>query len=119
MRAYQDRFVWEPGLALRDWRYVVRIANISIPALVNGTMTPPNLLIQLMSRALDRMPSLKGCVPIWYMNRTMYSFLRIQGLTSSTNAVTVQPALNQFENGFEGVPIRRVDQLLNTEAQVI
>jgi hypothetical protein len=53
------------------------------------------------------------------MNRTMYSFLRIQGLTSSTNAVTVQPALNQFENGFEGVPIRRVDQLLNTEAQVI
>jgi hypothetical protein len=64
MRAYQDRFVWEPGLALRDWRYVVRIANISIPALVNGTMTPPNLLIQLMSRALDRMPSLKGCVPI-------------------------------------------------------
>jgi hypothetical protein len=52
------------------------------------------------------------------MNRTIYSFLRLQGLTNSTNAVTVQPALNQFENGFEGVPIRRLDQLLNTEAAI-
>jgi hypothetical protein len=52
------------------------------------------------------------------MNRTVYSFLRLQGLTKSANAVTVQPALNQFELGFEGVPIRRVDQCLNTEAIV-
>jgi hypothetical protein len=52
------------------------------------------------------------------MNRTLYSFLRLQGLSRSNAAVTIQPALNQFELGFEGVPIRRVDQLLNTESQV-
>ncbi len=116
MRAYQDRFVWEPGLALRDWRYVVRIANNSVTALTTNA-SPPNL-VTLMSRSLDRIPSLKGCNPVFYMNRTAYSFLRLQGLTNSTNAVTVQPALNQFELGFEGVPIRRCDQLLNTEAQI-
>jgi hypothetical protein len=116
MRAYQDRFVWEPGLALRDWRYVVRIANIQVSSLV--TNSSPANLITLMSRALDRIPSLKGCMPVWYMNRTAYSFLRLQGLSNSTNAVTVQPALNQFENGFEGVPIRRCDQLLNTEGTI-
>jgi hypothetical protein len=71
-----------------------------------------------MSRALDRMPSLKGCRPVFYMNRTLYSFLRLQGLSRSNQAVTIQPALNQFEMGFEGVPIRRCDQLLNTEAQI-
>lgn len=116
MRAYQDRFVWEPGLALRDWRYVVRIANCSTTALTTNT-SPPNL-VTLMSRSLDRIPSLKGCSPVLYMNRTAYSFLRLQGLTNSANAVTVQPALNQFELGFEGVPIRRCDQLLTTEAQI-
>jgi len=116
MRAYQDRFVWEPGLALRDWRYVVRIANIQVSALTTN-VSPANI-ITLMSRALDRIPSLKGCMPVWYMNRTGYSFMRLQGLTNSANAVTVQPALNQFELGFEGVPIRRVDQLLNTEATI-
>src|SRR5271154_5733566 len=116
MRAYQDRFVWEPGLALRDWRYVVRIANIQVSALTTN-VSPANI-ITLMSRALDRIPSLKGCMPVWYMNRTGYSFMRLQGLTNSANAVTVQPALNQFELGFEGVPIRRVDQLLNSEATI-
>jgi hypothetical protein len=116
MRAYQDRFVWEPGLALRDWRYAVRIANINVPNLVTNITTPD--LISAMSRALDRLPSLKGVRPVFYMNRTLYSFLRLQGLNKSSNAVTVQPALNQFELGFEGVPIRRVDQLLNTEAAI-
>lgn len=116
MRAYQDRFVWEPGLALRDWRYAVRICNINVPNLVSNITTPD--LISAMSRALDRLPSLKGVRPVFYMNRTLYSFLRLQGLNKSSNAVTVQPALNQFELGFEGVPIRRVDQLLNTEAAI-
>jgi hypothetical protein len=50
MRAYQDRFVWEPGLALRDWRYVVRIANIQVSALTTN-VSPANI-ITLMSRAL-------------------------------------------------------------------
>ena len=116
MRAYQDRFVWEPGLALRDWRYVVRLANLSVTALTTNS-SPPNL-VTLMSRSLDRIPSLKGCSPTFYMNRTLYSFLRLQGLTNSANAVTVQPALNQFELGFEGVAIRRCDQLLNTETAI-
>jgi hypothetical protein len=116
MRAYQDRFVWEPGLALRDWRYAVRIANIGVPTLVSTTTTPD--MISAMSRALDRLPSLKGCTPVWYMNRTCYSFIRLQAMNRSQSAVTLQPALNQFELGFEGVPIRRVDQLINTEAQI-
>lgn len=116
MRAYQDRFVWEPGLAVRDWRYAVRIANIGVPGLVAAVTTPD--LISAMSRSLDRLPSLKGVKPVFYMNRTLYSFMRLQGLNKSSAAVTVQPALNQFELGFEGVPIRRVDQLLNTEAQI-
>lgn len=116
MRAYQDRFVWEPGLALRDWRYAVRIANINVGTLVSSVTTPD--IISAMSRALDRLPSLKGVTPVFYMNRTLYSFLRLQGLNKSNAAVTVQPALNQFELGFEGVPIRRVDQLLNTESQI-
>lgn len=116
MRAYQDRFVWEPGLALRDWRYAVRIANINIATLTSTVTTPD--IISAMSRALDRLPSLKGCNPCFYMNRTLYSFLRLQGLAKSNAAVTVQPALNQFELGFEGVPIRRVDQLLNTETAI-
>jgi hypothetical protein len=46
------------------------------------------------------------------------------GLEKSNNAVTVQNALDQFGTiqnmlSFLGVPIRRVDQLTNTEARVV
>jgi len=45
------------------------------------------------------------------------------GLEKSNNAVTVEPALSQFGTianmmSFLGVPVRRVDAILNTEARV-
>ena len=34
MRAYRDHWQWKCGIALKDWRYVVRIPNIDISALI-------------------------------------------------------------------------------------
>jgi hypothetical protein len=62
--------------------------------------------------------------PVFYMNRVAYSYLRLQALSSSNYAVTVNPALDQFGNPqrgmlqFSGIPIRRLDQLTATEAEV-
>ncbi|HET8869802.1 MAG TPA: hypothetical protein VFM48_05115, partial [Aquabacterium sp.] len=60
----------------------------------------------------------------FYMNRTVYSILRLQALQKSNYALSVEKGLNQFGTpmswmSFEGVPLRRVDQLLNTEARVV
>ena len=120
-QAMQTHYQWKNGLVVKDWRYVVRIANISVTNLVNNT-TPPDI-IALMSRALDRVPNLTNGKPCFYMNRTIYSFLRLQALNKSNYAVTVEKGLNQFGTpsswlSFEGVPLRRVDQLLTTETQI-
>ncbi len=32
---YRTHYKWDNGLALRDWRYVVRIANIDVSNLQN------------------------------------------------------------------------------------
>ena len=52
-RAFADIWKWKLGLSLRDWRYVVRIANIDISDLVNQTNTQAltattNILKQMM-----------------------------------------------------------------------
>ena len=62
--------------------------------------------------------------PVFYMNRTVYSMLRIQALNKSNYALSIEKGLTQFGSAtswlsFNGVPIRRVDQLLNTEARVV
>lgn len=121
-QAYQTHYQWKNGLVVKDWRYVVRICNINTANLVANTAAAD--LIALMSRALDRIPSAGMGRGAFYMNRTVYSILRLQALQKSNYALGVEKALNQFGNStswlaFEGVPLRRVDQLLNTEARVV
>jgi hypothetical protein len=120
-RAYQDRYQWKCGLALRDWRYVVRIANIDVTSLEAGTTAAPADpdLLMLMVRALERIHSLSGVTPVFYANRTVRSFLRqqaIRGTQQSTltyDELSGRPVLS-----FGGVPVRRVDSILSTETVV-
>ena len=122
MQALATRYQWKNGLAVKDWRYVVRICNINTANLVANTAAAD--LIALMSRSLDRVPNLARGRACFYMNRTVYSILRLQALNKSNYALAIDKGLNQFGSAtswlnFEGVPLRRVDQLLNTEARVV
>lgn len=123
-RAYLDRYQWKCGLALRDWRYVVRGCNIDVSALIADTAGTSVRIIELMSRMIDRIPNFGGIRPVFYMNRTVFSMLRIHALNRSANALAIETALDQFGNpirgamSFMGIPIRRVDAITNTEAQI-
>jgi hypothetical protein len=121
-QAYRTHYQWKNGLVVKDWRYVVRICNINTSNLVANTSAAD--LIALMSRALDRIPNFSMGRPVFYMNRTVYSMLRLQALAKSNYALSVEKGLSQFGTpmswlSFNGVPLRRVDQLLNTEARVV
>lgn len=116
-KAYIDHYQWKCGIALADWRYVVRIANISVSNLVSNSS--PAALIDLMARAIDRLPKTGGGIkPAFYLNRTLYSFLRLQAMNRSQNALSLREAYGQFELMFFDVPIRKVDALLSTETQI-
>jgi hypothetical protein len=68
MRAYQERWQWKAGIALKDWRYAVRIPNIDISNLVAKSSAAD--LIELMIKATYRIPSAdRLCKPVFYMNR--------------------------------------------------
>jgi hypothetical protein len=121
-QALQTHYQWKNGLVVKDWRYVVRICNINTANLVAQSSAAD--LITLLSRALDRIPNWGMGKAAFYMNRTVYSMLRVQALQKSNFALSVKQGLNQFGTAqswldFEGVPLRRVDQLLNTEARVV
>lgn len=125
MRAYRDHWQWKCGLALKDWRYVVRLCNIDVSDLVGSTGSQnAQQLINFMSRMLDRLPEFGSVKPAFYMNRTVFSLLRIQALAKSNAALAIEPALSQFGTPVRGglsffdIPIRRVDQILTTEATI-
>ena len=118
MRAYQDRWQWKCGIALKDWRYAVRIPNIDISNLV-GKSTPADLY-DLMIKALHRVPNLRLGKPAFYMNRTCFEMLDIQrrddvisgaGLNFSNDA-------GELKYSFRGIPVRICDALVENESTV-
>jgi hypothetical protein len=124
LRAYREQFVWRCGIAVPDWRSVVRIANISQAGLLADTAGASVKLIEYMSRAIDRIQGPRGRL-VFYAPRTAKSILRVQALNKSTNALGIEEGLNQFGQQrpggtvtFLGIPVRTVDALLNTEATV-
>lgn len=117
-RAYMDLWKWNCGLAVKDWRYVVRIANIDISNLVAKSSAAD--LIELMIKATHRIPNLQGCSPAFYMNRTCFQMLDIQ---KRDDAIAGGGLTYDLVDGvpvakFRGIPVRKVDQLLETEATV-
>lgn len=119
MRAYQDQWIWRCGVAVRDWRYAVRIANIDVSNLVAESSAAD--VIKLLIKATWRIPNLRAGRAAIYVNRTVGQMLDIQ----SYAAVKGGGGLS-FENidgrrvmSFRGIPIRTTDQLLETEARVV
>lgn len=126
-QALRTLYQWKNGLCVKDWRYVVRICNIDTTDLVgqSGTQatTAATNIINLMSRSLDRVPNLSNGRACFYMNRTVLSMMRIAALNRSSNAIAIEAGLTQFGTPYKmttflGVPLRRCDQLLNTETTV-
>jgi hypothetical protein len=128
MQALVTRYQWKNGLVVKDWRYVVRIANIKATEMATASGTTQvssasSALIKLMSKALYKIPNLSMGRACFYMNRTVHSGLAIQAMDRSQNVLAVQQGLTQFGHAssylsFLGVPCRRVDALINTEPRV-
>jgi len=127
LQAFATRYQWKNGLVVKDWRYVVRICNIDISDLLAGSNTQAasasTALIKLMARALYRIPNMAMGRAAFYMNRTVHSGLSIAALDKSQSVLAIQEGLSQFGSAqsylsFLGVPLRRVDALLNTESAV-
>jgi hypothetical protein len=117
MEAYRTHYRWDCGLSVRDWRYVVRI-NIDQEDLVKNAASGPDL-IDLMTQAVELIPSLSMGRPAFYANRTVRSFLRRQIANKvAASTLTIEQVAGKHVTMFDGIPFRRCDAITNTEAGV-
>jgi len=116
MEAYRTHYRWDAGLTVRDWRYVVRVCNIDVSDM--ATAANAKALITYMIQALERVPSLAAGRPAFYMNRQLREYLRLGILDKVSNQLTWENVTGKRVMMFDGVPVRRVDQIINTETAV-
>ena len=117
-RAYMDLYKWKNGLVVKDWRYACRICNIDVSALIADTTGSSYDLIELMLKAVHRMPSLTNANFAFYCNRTVKEMLDIQAMNKTNVYLKVGEEEGKPKLSLRGIPIRCVDRILETEATV-
>jgi hypothetical protein len=116
--AYRTHYRWDVGLCVRDWRYVVRIANIDRTTLLTTAATGANLT-DLMVQAEELIPNLNAGRPVWYVNRSIKTWLRRQLIEKTkSSTLTQENQAGKLVTYFDGIPIKRVDALAVNEAKV-
>lgn len=116
MEAYRTHYAWRTGLVVKDWRYVVRIANIDVSDL--NTIANTKNLVQWMTEASEKVPSLGAGRAAFYCNRNTRTKLRLGILEKIAYNLTWETVAGKKVMMFDGIPVRRTDAILNTEAVV-
>lgn len=134
-QAYQTHYKWDCGLTVRDWRFFVRIANLDTTLLTGPSAAN---LISLLTAAVHKIPIMprnaapvqsateaRGGTPLSfgrvaiYVNRTLSTALDLQAMNKTNVLLKMEEWDGHPITTFRGIPIRTVDQLLNTEARVV
>jgi hypothetical protein len=119
--AYRTHFKWDPGFSVRDWRQVVRIANVDKTLLTKNASSGADLL-DLLTQATEQVYNMNLGTPVFFANRTIRSYLRRQLRNNSGLALGYDDLLGKGRGKvlhFDGAPICRTDALLNNEARVV
>ncbi len=121
----EELFTWDIGLAVKDWRYNARVANIDVSDLLAGNVDIVSLMISGYYRLQSRRMDAKSSRIAIYMNRDVLEAL--DKLSSGVGGSGVRDALvlsraeleGKEVTTFRGIPIRETDALLNNEARVV
>ncbi len=123
MEAYRTHYRWDAGLCVRDWRYVVRIANIDKSLLTkefaSGKFVTGADLPDLMFQAMRLVPNLSAGRPAFYASRDIVTWIGRQTAAAVHQATLTSDMVGgKFVERFKGIPVRRVDALAADEARV-
>lgn len=119
-QAYRDYFKWDIGMSVRDWRANVRIANIDVTQLTKDASAGADLIDKLITGyyLVDNPMQGEGRTVI-YANRTIQTFLHKQAMNAKNVNLTLGEYAGRKIPELLGIPIKRCDELLNTEARVV
>ena len=119
--AKEEKFTWHVGLAVKDWRYVARVANIDVSNMQAGTVK----LYDFMRKAFYALHNRRvagGKIAI-YCNTDVLEALDALATNAGASDNFVRLTRMDVEGkevlSYRGIPLRESDSILNTEARVV
>lgn len=111
------RFQWHCGLALRDWRAAVRIANIDTSNLLANS-TPADLYTLLIKAYHRMVPVMNRGKAVFVVNRGVMQALDIQSREDAAYRLDYTNIDGKMVTQFRGIPFIVTDALRKNEATI-
>ena len=116
--AYRTHYGWDAGFVVRDNRCAVRIANVDVPALIDGSTAAADL-IDLMVSALYKLPNIaRGYRKAFYVRPEILTALDKQTRKVSNLMLGYGDVFGKKILTFRDIPVREQESLLATEARI-
>lgn len=118
--AVVDRYSWNCGISVRDWRSVVRICNIDTTKLSTRKGATGFVDLQALTiRAANAMPPNMRQKAVWYAPASVLTALEMQSMDSGNVRLHYGQCFDSEAVPFVlGRPVRQCDAILNTESVV-
>lgn len=113
---HKNFYEMDAGLVVTDWHHIMRACNIETTTLTFDGATGDNLS-DLLTRLEIRMSGLIGR-PVFYVNKTIYSFLTRQVKEKVGGNLGYSEVKGKRVLDWNGIPIKQLTIITNTEATV-
>jgi hypothetical protein len=117
----EEKFTWHCGLAVKDWRYVARVANIDVSDLQANTVPLYDHLRSAYYKLQSR--RLAGGKMAIYCNTDVLESLDALATNGGSDDSFIRLTRKEIQGeevlSYRGIPIRESDSLMNTEARVV
>jgi len=118
-QGYRAHYQWKMGLCVRDWRYVVRVANVE-----TALLQDPTTNAAAIQAVYEAMIKARYCVPqinnygngIYYCNAAVHAMLDIAAVQKANAALGYQNVFGKDVLTFRGTPVKACHAILETEA---
>ena len=118
---YREKFTWDVGLSLRDYRGCARVANIDVSDLTNDASGNSADIIDLMTDAYYKIkrPGVAKGKTFIYCNQKAQIYFHKQAKNANNVELSLAQVAGEPVVSFLGIPIHRDDNLLETEERVV
>ncbi len=116
--AHRTHFSWDAGLAVRDWRYGCRIANIDVAAIQSNSAAALDILKYLTLATYKLPTAASNARRAFYMRKEILTALDLQLQNKNNLMLNYETVEGRKVLTFRGIPLREQETLSITEKKV-
>jgi len=115
-QGYRSHYQWKLGLSVRDWRYIVRVANIDLSALDDAAAQ--KTLYRDMIKAMHAVPSAGTNRGTFYCGAAVSAMLDLAAVDKANASLGMKEVFGEEVLAFRRRPIRECNAILENETEI-